>query len=265
MWFFEVPWSAGEMLGYLGAIAGAVIALLGLLYGIRNGLRMQRDQAKESVAPYFSAVFLRQKNKRLHSSDKGNDSSGEAALAFAKVNQGFTQASMAYCEVEDREIYAFIGEEITYCLELNFEPQKRVESTFLDIKTNKGAVFTTLNPVIIPIRFRNVGHGCAHGVRVGVNRVDDEWAGVCSCSIDCGEDFYLGLYIDTDAKNVFGDYEVCIVFSDRLEYECIERFKLIVDKKGAAVEILDRFLLRQLSPNPSDTALGSCSPGRFSA
>ncbi len=243
---FKSPWSAGEMLGYLGAVAGAAVALMGLLYSIRDGWRQQRDQTRESAAPYFSAVFLRQKNKRLHSSNAANGNGDEGVLGCDGDCHGATESFMAYCEVDERKIYAFLGEEITYGFKLSADQRDRVESSFLDIEPVKGVVFTALNPVIyVPIRFRNVGQGCANGVRVGVNRKDEDWAGVCSWSIDRGEDFYLGVYIDTDAENVLGDYEIRIVFSDCLEYEYIERFKLLVDKNDqgrprSAVEYIGR-------------------------
>lgn len=76
---------------------------------------------------------------------------------------------------------------------------------------------------------RNIGPGAASCVRVGINRLDDEWRGACSWTIDHGEDFYLGIYIDTSCENVFGQYVIGVVFSDHLGYEYRQDFDINIE------------------------------------
>lgn len=62
-----VPQTAGETLGYCGAVDAAVVALLGLFLSIRDGWEQQRAQLRKSVAPYFLMVILKAMNKRIPS------------------------------------------------------------------------------------------------------------------------------------------------------------------------------------------------------
>lgn len=138
-----------------------------------------------------------------------------------------------YCEVDAREVYAIVGDDIVYRSRLTDNQRERVESTLLTEEIAEGTFAIVSNPVIsIPLRFRNVGQGCTNGVRVGVNRKEDEWKCVCSWSLDHGEDFYLLIYIDTD-HNVLGDYEVRIVFNDCLGYRYMETFSLVVERDAS--------------------------------
>lgn len=231
----ESPWTAGEMLGYCGAVAAAVVALLGLVFSIRDGWEQQRAQLRESAAPYFSMVILKAMNK------KHPFSSLEASEEDQTQTRCDEDLPAGYYEADVREVFAIVGDDIVYRWELSDKQRERVESTLLTKEIAEGAFAIVSNPVIsIPLRFRNVGQGCANGVRVGVNRKMDEWKGVCSWSLDHGEDFYLLIYIDTE-HDVLGDYEVRIVFEDCLGYRYMETFNLIVarDASGRANASID--------------------------
>ncbi len=58
------PWSAGEMLSYCGTLVAAAIAILGVYWGLRFSKQAQERQIRDEAAPFFSAVFLTQRNKR---------------------------------------------------------------------------------------------------------------------------------------------------------------------------------------------------------
>ena len=221
------PWTAGEMLGYCGAVDAAVVALLGLFFSIQDGWEQQRAQLRESTAPYFSMVILKAMNKKNPFSPYVS-TEGDEAKAVCDDD-----SPSGYYEVDVREVYAIVGDDIVYRSRLSDKQRERVESTLLTEEIAEGTFAIVSNPVIsIPLRFRNVGEGCANGVRVGVNRKEDEWKGVCSWSLDHGEDFYLLIYIDTD-HNVLGDYEVRIVFNDCLGYRYMEAFSLFVERDAS--------------------------------
>lgn len=225
-----VPWTAGETLGYCGAVDAAVVALLGLFLSIRDGWEQQRAQLRESVAPYFLMVILKAMNKKNPFSPSVSAKGSETKACCGD------DLPSGYCEVDVCEVYAIVGDDIVYRSRLTDNQRERVESTLLTEEIAEGAFAIVSNPVIsIPLRFRNVGQGCANGVRVGVNRKEDEWKGVCSWSLDHGEDFYLLIYIDTD-HNVLGDYEVRIVFNDCLGYRYMEAFSLIVERDASGRE-----------------------------
>lgn len=224
----ESPWTAGEALGYCGAVDAAIVALLGLLYSICDGWEQQRTQLRESAAPYFSMVALEARNKK-------GPFSREGVVPDVEDQQKCSESSMlGYCEVVNRELYAIIGDGVVYRSQLDAKQRECVESTFLRETCGEGVFAIVKNPVIyLPLRFRNVGQGCANGVRVGVNRKTEEWKGYNSGSFDHGEGFYLGVYVDTEEANAYGGYGVGIVFNDCLGYKYMQVFDLIVKKEDS--------------------------------
>ena len=153
------------MLGYCGAVDAAVVALLGLFFSIQDGWEQQRAQLRESTAPYFSMVILKAMNKKNPFSPYASAEGDETkAVCDDYLPSG-------YCEVDVREVYAIVGDDIVYRSRLSDKQRERVESTLLTEEIAEGTFAIVSNPVIsIPLRFRNVGQGCANGVRVGVNR-----------------------------------------------------------------------------------------------
>lgn len=225
----KTPWSAGEMLGYCGTMGAAFIALLGIVYGIVDAWEQQRTQSRVSAAPYLSMVLLTQKNMKgwsslLRSSDSNQD---ESALVDVDPNV----FPKEYCEVDERETYVIIGNEIEYKNGLTSEQKKRITCKYM-YESTEGLNLISPNPTIyMPLRFRNVGPGCANNVRVGVNPKGAVWRGVRSLTLDHGESFYLGIFIDTQTDSAIGEYEFGIAFYDCLGFRYMQSFELKV-KQG---------------------------------
>lgn len=239
------PWSAGDMLSYCGTLVAAVVAILGVYWSLRSSRREQERQIRDEVAPFFSAVFLTQKNKRdpfiemfLGRSGQRADVDGDDKT---ESDQGVNCGDEGYREVDSREIYVILDGDISYKAKLDEEQAKRTQSKNLKVEMAMGVVAITPNPVIFnPIYLKNVGKGAAVSVRVGVNPKESDWAGVQYWTLMPGDYFYLGLYVDTSKQAVFGEYELRVVYFDCLGCQYIQRFELNVvpgDDEDAAPQV----------------------------
>lgn len=223
------PWSAGEILGYCGTMGAAFIALLGIVYGIVDAWDQQRTQNRMSAAPYFSMITLTQKNRKGLSFmlPQYEDDPGETASSDALPSSD----SAGYYEAEERDTYVIIGNEIEYKNRLTSEQRKRVTHSYLS-ESVEGLSLGMPNPTIyIPLRFKNVGPGCANNVKVGVNRKGAVWRGVRSLTLDHGVSFYLGIFIDIQHDSTIGEYELGIAFYDCLGFRYMQSFELKVGKE----------------------------------
>ena len=225
----RTPWSAGEMLGYCGTMGAAFIALLGIVYGIVDAWDQQRTQNRMSAAPYFSMIMLTQKNKIgwAFMLPQYEGDSEESASSDTVSNSD----SKGYYEVEERDTYVLIGNAIEYKDGFTNEQRKRVTHSYLS-ESIEGLGLVPPNPTIyIPLRFKNVGPGCANNVKVGVNRKGEVWRGVKSLTLDHGESFYLGIFIDTQTDSAVGEYELGIGFYDCLGFRYMQSFELKIKKE----------------------------------
>lgn len=223
-----VPWTASDALSYCGAILAAIIAIAGVFFTVITGEKERENQIRDSVAPYFSVIFLDQENKRSPFFSHIVDTEKEKSRA-----QQNPDGVSEYREVESRIVYAIIGNSITYQRKLNKKQTDTVQSSVVEEEIAEGVRAVVVNPVVfIPLKMRNTGQGTANAVRVGVNHRDDEWSGVCSWTLSPNEDFYLGIYGDTDEPNALGAYEIRIVFYDCLGYQYLQSFELNISKNG---------------------------------
>ncbi len=220
-----MPWSAGDALSYCGAVNAALLAMLGVYWGLRENRRVQEAQAREEAAPFFSVTVLEQQNKQ----DPFFDSSCNVTDDKKDIGKRDDEPKKEYIEVDNRTVYALLEDEISYVGRLSDAQLVRVQSRTLVETIAPGAEAIVANPVIyMPLQIENAGKGTAVGVRVGINPRESDWLGVKSWTINSGEHFYLGIYVDTENESVFRDYELRILFSDCLGYQYIQSFGLSV-------------------------------------
>lgn len=233
----RTPWSAGEMLGYCGTMGAAFIALLGIVYGIVDAWDQQRTQSRMSAAPYFSMIMLTQKNRKGWLSDLPQCEGDPEESASSDA--GSNSESKEYYEAEERDTYVLIGNTIEYKDGLTSEQRKRVTHSYLS-ESIEGLSLATPNPTIyVPLRFKNVGPGCANNVKVGVNRKGAVWRGVRSLTLDHGESFYLGIFIDTQTDSAIGEYELGIAFYDCLGFRYMQSFELKIKKEEYGLHVAE--------------------------
>lgn len=76
-----------------------------------------------------------------------------------------------------------------------------------------------------------MGNGAAVGASIGINPIGGEWRGAARCwTVDRGEKLYVGIYVDTDAKDVFGQYEIGLAYFDCLGCQYMQKFEMNVAK-----------------------------------
>lgn len=225
------------MLGYCGTMGAAFIALLGIVYGIVDAWDQQRTQSRMSAAPYFSMIMLTQKNRKGWLSDLPQCEGDPEESASSDA--GSNSESKEYYEAEERDTYVLIGNTIEYKDGLTSEQRKRVTHSYLS-ESIEGLSLATPNPTIyVPLRFKNVGPGCANNVEVGVNRKGAVWRGVRSLTLDHGESFYLGIFIDTQTDSAIGEYELGIAFYDCLGFRYMQSFELKIKKEENGLHVAE--------------------------
>lgn len=246
-------WSAGDMLGYCGTMGAAFIALLGIVYGVFDAWEQQRVQNRKSIAPHFSMVILTQKNRKGLSSmlPCGSDD----AVELHTTDAGYREISNVYCEVDERETYVIIGNKIEYKDGLNSHQWECVKSKSMRMVVNGLELSLPNQTIYAPLKFINTGPGCATNVRVGVYSKGEEWRGVRAMTLDHGESFYLGIYIDTEKCSPVGNYELGIAYYDCFGYRYMQTFDLSVDKEedGSYVSKLEYVGRKVMIADPSST------------
>lgn len=249
----KTPWSAGDMLGYCGTMGAAFIALLGIVYGVFDAWEQQRVQSRKSIAPHFSMVILAQKNRKGLSSmlPFGSDDAVESHTNDAGYREIFNE----YCEADERETYVIIGNKIEYEDGLNRHQWECVKSKYMRMVVNGLELSLPNQTIYAPLRFTNTGPGCATNVRVGVYSKGEEWRGVRAMTLDHGESFYLGIYIDTEKCSPVGYYELGIAYYDCFGYRNMQTFDLSVDKEedGSYVSKLEYVGRKAMIADPSSS------------
>lgn len=74
-------------------------------------------------------------------------------------------------------------------------------------------------------------------------------------TLDHGESFYLGIYIDTEKCSPVGNYELGIAYYDCFGYRYMQTFDLIVEreKDGSYVSRLDCVSRKAMIADPAST------------
>lgn len=227
------PWSAGEMLSYCGTFGAAVIAILSVYWSLRADRQAQERLIREEAAPFFAVIFLEQINKKWSLAEALSNASGVQNAQENIRGDATTPCRVEYDEVDARELYVLLDEEVSYKTKLTEEQLERVRSLDLKVATAPGAYAFVVNPVIyIPLYLKNVGKGPAIAVRIGINSKNSSWSGVKYWTLMPDDYFYLGIYADTARKTAFGEYELRLVYFDHLGYQYIQRFELNVTRQN---------------------------------
>ena len=79
-----------------------------------------------------------------------------------------------------------------------------------------------------PMHLQNVGRGAAVNLCGGVNEPDTDYRHTSFKMLVPGEGFCIGLYVDPDSDEAFGEYELRLTFYDSLGYRYEEIFPVSV-------------------------------------
>lgn len=152
-----VPWGAGEALGYCGAISAAAIAIVGVLYSLRENRRDEERREREGAAPFFSAIFLTARNKKDLLSDCLSKSFAEQRGSVPTKSSEVPQ----YEEVEERRVYVIMASETSYRNRLSSEQVEKVQRRLLPVPSDNGMTLEVVNPVIyVPPSHEKHRTGC---------------------------------------------------------------------------------------------------------
>ena len=92
------------------------------------------------------------------------------------------------------------------------------------VRAADGVALTTASVIFQSMCLQNVGRGAAVNLCSGVNEPDTDYRHTSFKMLAPGEGFYIGLYVDTDSDEVFGEYELRLTFYDSLGYRYEELF-----------------------------------------
>ncbi|MEE0551849.1 MAG: hypothetical protein UC368_06055 [Eggerthellaceae bacterium] len=189
--WLETKWSAGECLTYVGGFVAALAAVVGVYATISESRLSEERQLRESVAPCIALTLL--KNGTLAEDEQDDE---ESAFPKISLNQE------PYCKA---------------CRHLANTP-------LLENHVAISAVSATASVIFQSMCLQNVGRGAAVNLCSGVNEPDTDYRHTSFKMLAPGEEFYIGLYVDTDSDEVFGEYELRLTFYDSLGYRYEELF-----------------------------------------
>lgn len=209
------------MLGYVAAFTASFVAVGGIYVTLAHASKSQQEQVRMGVIPCISLTLLQRKGLRSHFTEEES--------ADSKIDESGYPPK--YEELERDCLIVVLDNSITYRSMLTDEQKKNVIHRDSLLPCNEGVAFFP-NPVIyIPVRFRNVGAGAAISLRIGVFCIAKEDSSdkdelISMKTFDCGESFYMGIYIDTSKENIFGDYLIVIDYLDILGYRYRQYFPM---------------------------------------
>ena len=216
-------WSAGDLIGFVGSIIGAVATILAVTMTIDHAERNKREEHVMDVLPCIGVEVLERRNLGSVLDDCG-------ALG------GSDSPSPAYEEVPHGREYAILtGESVSYTGQLGEQQQANVEHCDAAQSYGNGLFVSQANPSqYIPLVFQSIGSGPALDVSLALIRAETPGevppGGFCTTPVvqmPVGRQRYFGLYIeDRNDPRIAGGYQVVADYYDILGNQYRQCFPL---------------------------------------
>ena len=207
-------WTAGDVLAYTGAFVASAVAIAGIHATISDSHKEQERLLREEVAPQLSVIWL--KNGTLAECD-----TGDSPLDFNR-SLGY------YDEQAENDEYIIVGKRCSYQRSLREPERTKATTGHQTVPVPNGIAVQDSKVLLAPLYIKNVGRGCAVNLHSGLNPVCEEFRHTGFKTIEPGNGFYIGLYVDFNKDDVFGNYELKVRYYDVLGYEYVEVFPLAV-------------------------------------
>lgn len=212
--WLEAKWNAEECLTYVGGFVAALAVVVGVYATISESRLSEERQLRESVAPCIALTLL--KNGTLAEDEQDDEESAFPKISF---NQEPYYKACGYLDE-----YVFAGKPCDYKRRLRDGERRAAKTGMEHVRTADDVVLTTASVIFQPMYLQNVGRGAAVNLCSGVNEPDADYRHTSFKMLAPGEGFYIGLYVDTDSDEVFGEYELRVTFYDSLGYRYEELF-----------------------------------------
>ena len=232
---------AGECLTYVGGFVAALPAVVGVYATISEFRLSEERQLRESVAPCIALTLL--KNGTLAEDEQDDEES-----AFPKISLNQEPYYKACRHLDE---YVFAGKPCSYKRRLRDGERRAAKTGMKHVRAADGVVLTTASVIFQPMYLQNVGRGAAVNLCSGVNEPDTDYRHTSFKMLAPGEGFYIGLYVDTDSDEVFGEYELRLTFYDSLGYRYEELFPVFRSSSLVRRPLEGRALPRILLPHLS--------------
>ena len=174
----------------------------------------EERQLRESVAPCIALTLL--KNGTL-----AEDGQDDEESAFSKISLNQEPYYKACRHLDE---FVFAGKPCSYKRRLRDGERRAAKTGMKHVRAADGVVLTTASVIFQPMYLQNVGRGAAVNLCSGVNEPDTDYRHTSFKMLAPGEGFYIGLYVDTDSDEAFGEYELRLTFYDSLGYRYEELF-----------------------------------------
>lgn len=212
-------WSAGELLGYLGSVLGAIVTFVILRMTILNEQEARLEANRLQVIPLIVVSELERKT----SSNILLSPSPQTERALAQT--GGRQSEIGYAEYELEKEYIVIDEDgaIAYSKELSPDQAKHVKSgSWIDEEMAKGCFATVQNTSrYLPLMLHSAGAGPAVNVSIWLEKDgycpthDEKPLQLSPKQLLVGDSRYVGMLFENyTSEAVSGAYKLVIRYSD---------------------------------------------------
>lgn len=227
---FAATWTAGEFLGYVGGIIGAVATIIAVRMTIQFERDERLDDQRLNVRPLIAITVLEKKASRIDSLINDTFSLPEGSERDAK---GYGE-----CLADRKFIIVSEMGGITYSTGLTSSQALRAYGgSFIDEKYDNGLVGTVKNSSLFyPLVLQSTGNGPAINVSVWMQKEGGEaprlggkgaYLHLPTMQLLVGEQRRLGiLFEDYAAADAMGRYELVIDYYDTLSNHYQQQHKL---------------------------------------
>lgn len=202
---FVAEWTAGDMLGFYGALLASVATIIGVYLSIEYAQKNYREDEQNRVRPYLALTYIRTKSN-CNLFGGSNDSSSS--------NQ---RSEELYKEFRLDKVYIIISKDgIAFKDGLTSQQQELLEKAGFSWKgTENGYILVATDYVSLPFEVDNVGNGAAIELKLGLYRNDsDKHRGVRLYTLKPSDKIYFHVFSELEDDSLYGDYTLEFKYRD---------------------------------------------------
>lgn len=225
--FFVAEWSCGELLTYYGSILGALLAVVGVYFTIKDSKKARDAEFHNNVLPFIAVNFFRSKAKfNIFNLSEAKGLNKDDKISEVGSND------ISYKEYKLNKIYYILEDgKISVKTSLTERQQKMISQYGYNWENDVPGKFSlkSVNLVSIPLELDNVGNGPAINLRIGINKTDNvEPKYIIPVNLKVNQTLYLHIYAENETKDNIGNYLLEVYYCDIYQKQYRQVFKFSI-------------------------------------
>ena len=221
--------TAGDLLGYVGALIASIITILGLSWTFSDNRRGIREQGRLDVLPFVGLNVLSKEYKLTFFSNVMDVHAESRAIREMSDEQYYKERRL------DTVFFTIDKSGTKATSELTKEQQMLIKNNGTTLKEKKKGVHSLVNRqlIFIPIEMCNIGNGPAVDVRFAFNLKDAKKKRfVVPVTLAVNEKVYVGIYCESDQIQEPREYYLEVYYKDIFGNIYRQKTDLAISKDG---------------------------------